>query len=98
MSPMVASIIVTVVMVIILTIINVYSALKHPEKYQKMSDEANKKIDEIKTSVTNNVSWEDAKRQAAIEIEIEEKIKAEKKAAKQAAKQAAKIAKQNKGK
>lgn len=94
MSPIVTSIIITVVMVTILTIINVYSALKHPEKYQKMSDEANKKIDEIKTSVVNNVSWEEAKKQAAIEIELEEQRKAEKKAAKQAAK----LAKQNKGK
>lgn len=80
-------ILISIIFGIIVTIISVRKALKNPEQYQKMSDEAYTKINDIKKTMTNNtISWEDAKKQAAAELALEEQIKAEKKAAKLAKK------------
>lgn len=82
-NPIVVAILFSVIVGIIMVIVNVVSALKHPEKYQKMTDDAYKKINNAKESVkSNTISWEDAKKQAAAELEMEKQMKAAKKEAK----------------
>lgn len=84
-------ILISIIFGVIVTIISIRKALKNPEQYQKMSDEAYAKINDMKKTMTNNtISWEDAKKQAAAELALEEQIKSEKKAAK--------LAKKNKNK
>lgn len=83
MSPIVASIIAAVVFGAIVTVISVRQTLKNPEKFQKESDEAYKKLNKIKTNITgNSLTWEEARKQAEAEIAAEEAKKAAKKAAK----------------
>lgn len=72
----------------IMVIISVRKALKNPEEFQKQSDVAYEKLNNIKASVTgNSLSWEEAKKQAAAQIELENQIKAQKRAEKLAKKQ-----------
>lgn len=82
-NPIVVAILFSVIVGIIMVIVNVVSALKHPEKYQKMTDDTYKKINNAKESVrSNTISWEDAKKQAAAELEMEKQMKAARKEAK----------------
>ena len=77
------SIIGTIIIAIILTGIMVYKALKNPEKFQKESEATYKQINNMKSSVFGNtLSWEEAKKQAAEQLELERQKKEEKKAAK----------------
>lgn len=72
----------------IMVIISVRKALKNPEEFQKQSDVAYEKLNNIKTSVTgNSLSWEEAKKQAAAQIELENQIKTQKKVERLAKKQ-----------
>lgn len=77
------SIIFTVVLALVLSTITVIRVLKNPEKFEKESEGAYQKLNEMKTSfMGSSLSWEEAKKQAAAELELEKQMKEQKRAEK----------------
>lgn len=78
----ISSLIIILLVGVVISIMTIIEVRKNPEKFKKQSDEMNEQISNMKTSFLGNISWEDAKRQAAEQLELEAKLKADKKAAK----------------
>ena len=79
----ITSLIFILIVAVIVSVITMIKVKKNPEAFEKQSKEVNKQLSSMRqTMLGNKISWEEAKKQAAAELEAKAKIKEEKKAAK----------------